>query len=237
MPPDLQRTMEEARQQQRQAREQEIQRYQPASTAYLSAMVKNPERAAEVWEGVIEKWLAGAMNGYDPTQSFRVYLKGVLRNAVFTHSRKRRQAAQRAMLQFEEEHDVADSLEEVASIAFDQKIRDDLLERTLSAIREDNAQQHDVIRMMMTAAASNNHPPSSREIAQVLSQQSGKSVSEVAARQIKSRAHDRFPRELIRQTQQMIASSDLDRLEETLADLKLLVYCEKTLRKMRDQQD
>lgn len=237
MPPELQRTMEEARQQQRKAREQEIQRYQPASTAYLSAMVKNADRAAEVWEGVIEKWLEGKLSGYDPAQSFRAYLKGVLRNAVFTHSRNRRRTVEQAMRQFDEEHEVADSLEDAASMAFDQKLKDDLMERTLSSIREDNSQQHDVIRMMMTAVASNSDPPSSRELAQVLSRQSGTSVSEEAARQIKSRARERFPRELIRQTQQMIASSDLDRLEETLADLGLLVYCEKTLRKMRDQRD
>lgn len=237
MPPELQRAMEEARQQQRKAREQEIQRYQPASTAYLSAMVKNADRAAEVWEGVIEKWLEGKLSGYDPAQSFRSYLKGVLRNAVFTHSRNRRRTVEQAMRQFDEEHEVADALEDAASMAFDQKLRDDLVERTLSSLREDNSQQHEVIRMMMTAVASNSDPPSSRELAQILSRQSGTSVSEEAARQIKSRARERFPRELIRQTQQMTGSSDLDRLEETLADLGLLVYCEKTLRKMRDQRD
>jgi DNA-directed RNA polymerase specialized sigma24 family protein len=237
MPPELQRAMEEARQQQRTAREQEIQRYQPASTAYLSAMVKNADRAAEVWEGVIEKWLEGKLSGYDPAQSFRSYLKGVLRNAVFTHSRNRRRAVEQAMQQFEDEHEVAGALESAASMAFDQRLKEDLMERTLSSMREENSQQHDAIRMMMTAVANNSDPPSSRELAQVLSRQSGTSVSDEAARQIKSRARERFPRELIRQTQQMTGSSDLDRLEETLADLGLLVYCEKTLRKMRDQRD
>jgi len=233
MPAELQRAMEEARQQQRKAREQAIQRYQPASTAYLTAILKNSDRATEVWEGVIDKWLAGKLSGYDPQQSFRKYLKSVLRNAVFTFSRNRRQAAERAMLRLEEEYEIPDSQEAVASRAFDKRLQDDLLKHTLAVIREDNPQHFEVIQRIMQAVATNSDPPDSRTLAEVLSRISGKPVTEESARQIKSRARERFPRELIRQTQLMIASDDLDRVEETLADLEMLAYCEKTLQKMR----
>ncbi|MEY3172141.1 MAG: hypothetical protein RLZZ436_54 [Planctomycetota bacterium] len=234
--PEQQREMEEARQLQRRAREREIQRYQPASTAYLNAMLKNADRAAAVWESVIDKWLAGKLNNYDPAQSFRLYLKAVLRNEVFTFSRKRRQQAERTVLQLDEEYDAAGSLENSASEAFDKKLRDDLIERTLSAIRMDNALHYEVIRLLMTAAATGSAQPASKELAEYLSRESGNSVSEESARQIKFRARERFPRELIRQVQLLIQSDDLDRVEETLSDLGLLEFCEKTLRKMREDR-
>jgi hypothetical protein len=155
---------------------------------------------------------------------------------VFTFSRNRRQAAERVMLQLEEEYEVGDSLEDAASLAFDKRLRDDLIEHTLAVIREDNPPQYEAIRQIMLAVSTNSDPPDSRTLASVLSRLTGNPVSEDAARQIKSRARERFPRELIRQTQLMIASDDLDRVEETLADLGMLAYCEKALRKMRDDR-
>jgi RNA polymerase sigma factor (sigma-70 family) len=236
LPPEEQRKIEEDRLRQRTARERQIRRYQRAGTAYINAMLKNSDHATAVWESVILKWLSGKLSGYDPSKSFRAYLKTVLRNEVRSFIRSLRTEAARSVGQLDEEYEAADKLEETASNLFDRHLHNDLIELTLLAIREENPQQYEVLKLIMAAAAANCEPPDSLELAKALSRHADSPVSEENARKIKSRARERFPRELIRQTQLLIQSENLDEVEEILADVRLLAYCEKALRKMREER-
>lgn len=85
----------------------------------------------------------------------------------------------------------------------------------------------------MTAVASEKKTPKSKELAAILSELSGKKISEDNARTIKKRGRQMYSRKIIEQVGLFIESSDLSKIEQALRDWKLIAYCEKALKEMR----
>lgn len=230
---ELRMQLEEARARQRMDRERQIKRYQVASMAYLGAYLRNPVAVSEVWERVVDKWLAGQLSSYDENRSFRKYLKTVLRNEVNGYWTRQGKKAECGERQLDSGFDREDSQETTASNAFDVKLRDVVLEHALEAVRNEDTHYFDVLKLLMDAVASEQSTPSSKDIAEALSERRGTRISEDNARQTKKRARELYSIKIIQQVRALIGSDDLEKVERSLRDLGLIVYCEKSLRKLK----
>lgn len=228
-----QREKNEARDRQRLDRERQIKRYQVASMAYIGAMLRDPNAVSVVWEQVIFKWLEGKLSGYDETKSFRNYLKTVLRNEVFAYGRGQKREREVGPRRMDSTYDQPDALEATASIAFDRKLQDTVVDRALLAVQQEDTLYHETLRILMQAVASEQKSPKSRQLAAMLSEIGGTTVSEDNARQIKKRARQMFSRKIIDQVGEFINSSNLEKIEKALRDWNLIAYCEKALSEMK----
>ena len=245
--PEARKKIEEARAKQRSIREQAIKRYQVACMAYIGAMLHRSEAVTIVWERVVDKWLEGKLSGYNrvskegKTQSFRVYLKAVLRHEVFAYGREQKREAEHGPMRMDSKYDHADALETTASEAFDRGIQDTVIDRALDAVRQENTLYYETLKVLMNAVASELKAPKSKELAEFLTKLSGKknSVEKISvdnARTIKKRARLMFSRKIIEQVQLFIDDKDLSRVESALRDWNLIAYCEKALNEMRDRE-
>lgn len=237
--PEARGAIEAARAQQRQIREQAIKRYQVACMAYIGAMLRKPDAVTDVWERVVDKWLEGKLSGFRPVskdgnpQSFRVYLKTVLRNEVFAYGREQKNEAQHGPIRMDSAYDPADSLEATASEAFDRGIQDTVIHRALESVRQEDTLYFETLKVLMNAVASEIKAPKSKELAEILSKLSGKKISEDNARKMKERARQLFSRKIIEQVQMFIDDKDLVKVEAALRDWNLIAYCEKALNELR----
>ena len=231
--PKTRREKEVARAQQRLDRERQIKRYQVASMAYIGAMLRNPDAVSTVWERIVDKWLEGKLSNYDVSLSFRAYLKTVLRHEVFAFSREQKYEAEKGPTRMDSGYDVPDGLEATASEAFDQKLQDTILERALEAVRQEDTQYYETLKLLMNAAASEDKAPKSKDLAAFLSEVGKTNISEDNARRIKSRARHMYSRKIIEQIGLFIESTDLSKIETAARDWNLIAYCEKVLREMR----
>ena len=237
--PEIRQAKEKARKQQCDDRERQIKRYQVACMAYIGAMLRKSGAVTTVWERVVDKWLEGKLSGYDESQSFRVYLKTVLRHEVFALGREQKRETEHGPVRLDSGYDHADALEATASEAFDHGVQDTVIERALESIRREDTLYYETLKLLTGAVASEKKAPKSKEIAAFLSTIDGKRISEENARQIKKRAKEAFSRKIIEEVGLFIRNSDLEKIEAALRDWNLIAYCEKGLRKMRgdDQQD
>lgn len=64
-------------------RGEQIIRYEPPSIAFLTAMLRNDEAVSAVWDRVVDKWLAGKLDGYQPSKPFRPFLITVLKHQSY----------------------------------------------------------------------------------------------------------------------------------------------------------
>ncbi len=218
---------------QRRDRERQIKRYQVASMAYLGAYLRDSNAVSEVWEAVVEKWLSGALNGYDESRSFRTYLKTVLRNSVYVYWANQAKSRENATLQLDSNFDPAGPQETTASNAFDRELGQNLIRRAVESLRADDTLYFEALKPLMNAVASDQKKPTSSEVAESLSKLRGSTISADNARQITKRAREVLARKIIEQVGQLIATDDLGEIEQSLIDLNLLPYCERSLRKMR----
>ena len=235
--PATRQAKEEARNRQLMDRERQIKRYQVACMAYIGVMLRKTDAVTTVWERIVDKWLEGKLSGYDESQSFRIYLKTVLRNEVFALSREQKREAEKGPVRMDSGYDPPDALEATASEAFDRGVQDTVIERALEAIRLEDTLYYETLKLLTGAVASDMKAPKSKEIAAFLSAIDGKKISEDNARQIKKRARQAFSRKIIEQVGLFIENSDLTKVEAALRDWDLIAYCEKELRKMRGDDE
>lgn len=231
--------LEQARVRQRSLREHAIKRYQVACMAYIGAMVREPEAVTAVWDRIVEKWLEGKLSGFQQVsdagqvQSFRLYLKSVLRNEVFTYWRELKRELQQQVSLMDGTYEHADELNVTASQAFDHSIQDTVLCRAMECVRTEDRISHLVLDTLTKAAAAGEKAPRSRALAEMLSTAQGAACSEENARTLKKRAKQLFARKIIEQVGTFIESTELSKIEAALADWGLLPYCEKELLKKR----
>ncbi|MEZ6055485.1 MAG: hypothetical protein R3C01_02150 [Planctomycetaceae bacterium] len=234
--PQVELAMKELRAEQLRDRERQIKRYQLAAMSYLGAMLRSQDAVSTVWERVVDKWLDGRLSQYDESQSFRRYLKAVLRNEVFSYGSEQKRERQQGPVPMNSEFDHADKLEVTASEAFDSKLQDSIIKRAMESVEQEDTLYSAALKSLMSAAAEGSEPPSSRELAETLSTASHTRISEENARQIKTRARQMLSRKIVEQTGLLIQSTDLDEIGIALRDLNLLSYSERALMEMKDKR-
>lgn len=222
--PDEAEALRAARLAQRTERERQIKRYQNAGLAYIRSMLRGDQQGVtEVWDRIVLKWLEGRLSTYDRSFSFRIFFKEVLRNEVRGYLRGRARDARLGQERLDSDFEPEDREHRSASEEFDSHFRSGMLQRALASLKETEERFFLVLQLQIEAEQNGKKQPRSSEIANALN------TTEENARAIRKRARDAYAQAIIKETAEWIGTSDRNRVCETLADLGLLEYCERSL--------
>lgn len=208
------------------ARQELCRRYHGAVERYLRAALPGAE-AAELAQEFALKVLRGELGGATPERGrFRDYLKGVLRHLIIDYYRRPRREVQ------------LDSAIPVAAnpegdpAALDREWtagwRQELLNRAWAALADHQARTGQPVFDVLQFR-SQNPELRSHEMTQPLGERLGKPVTSEWVRQNIHRARERFGELLLAEIADTIGDPAAAALEDELADLELLEYCQTAL--------
>ena len=214
-----------------QARQLLMQRYCGAVYRYLLGAVRDPGVAEDLTQEFALRFIQGRFGQADPSQGrFRSYVKGALFRLVQDHHRN--QARGPRSVPLEQDALVADPHDEAADRDFRDSWRLELLSRAWRALQQVQEQTgqpfHDVLRLRVDAP-----DLGSAQMAQTLGERLGRPISAANVRQLLHRARERFADLLLEDVQQSLEGAPLEQVEEELAELNLLKYCQDTLARRR----
>ena len=205
---------------------EEFLRYYGAAFRYFRALVRDADVAQELTHNFAQRHFEGRFQAYDPGKGrFRDFLKVALRNMAMDYLRGRKRGAV-ADLPHEE------LLDDDKSQHFENAWREEILHQAWQTLerleKETGKPQHTVLRFK------SEHPNlASDELARELGKIIGKSLTPEAARQLVHRAREAFQEILLDEVTRSLGSFELEEIEAELADLKLLTYCEESLKKRK----
>lgn len=200
-------------------------RYCGAVYRYLARVVRDSSLAEDLTQEFAVRFLQGKFGAADPNAGkFRSYVKASLFRLVQDHYRGRGGSAKQVPLDDEAQIAAPDE-SAAADQAFRESWRQELLARSWRALeevqREAGQPFHDVMKLRVDRPEL-----SSAQLAEVLGQQVGKTYTPAALRQLLHRARERFAELLFDDVRQSLEGAPLERVEEELADLQLLKYCQ-----------
>lgn len=231
--PDSRQRQIEAFERQLSERERFLKRYQPAIMAFIRTILADANASAVVWDSFVAKWLSGGLAKFDPSKgSFRKYLKTILRNDCRAYWRCA--PRERNEIQLATEFDHEEKLHSDAGDAFDRQLRDSILRRAIQAVGEADPRFHVIVEFMTHAVSHDGKKPDIESIRHHLELVTGRDYSQANTRQLKKRAKDCLAEKLIEQTGLMIDSCVISEIEETLSELELLRFCQKTIADIRN---
>jgi RNA polymerase sigma-70 factor (ECF subfamily) len=209
-----------------------MKRYCGAVYRYLVAVARDPDVAADLSQEFALRFLRGDFRRVDPERGrFRDYVKTVLLHLVADYHRQR-QSEPGSLQSGSLFHPASEPPDEAADREFIAQWRQELLDRaweSLAAIENQSDQKfYTVLRWRAE------HPDApAAEIAERLARETGRPITEVGIRQTLHRAREKFAELLLDEVARSIDSSAPDRLEEELADLGLLAYCQPAIDRRR----
>lgn len=220
------------------AQELLMQRYGPAIKQYLIASLRDMEQAEEVFQEFALKFIKGDLRNVSPEKGkFRAYVKTVLANLIRTHHQK-----QTKLRKLGSGNDL-DSAHEATSLEGDEHRqeqllvsawREDLLSRTWEALSresdESDSPNYQTLKYRVEHPAENYE-----QLSEALSRLSDREVKPGNARIMIHRARNRFAKLMIDQVADTLPTGDLEFVEEELAELGLLHYCQGTLGELKQQ--
>jgi RNA polymerase sigma-70 factor (ECF subfamily) len=206
------------------ARRELMLRYCGAVYRYLARVVRDPHLAEELTQEFAVRFLEGRFGNADPAQGkFRNYVKTALFRLVHDHHRAR--AGRLRQVALEDEGQVAAPEVAEEEEAFRESWRQELLARAWSSLERAQAETgqpfHDVLRLRVDQPELG-----SAEIAARLEAKLGKAYSQAAIRQLLHRARERFSEALLDDVRRSLEGASLERVQEELAELRLLKYCQ-----------
>jgi RNA polymerase sigma factor (sigma-70 family) len=210
------------------ARQELMQRYNGAIYRYLLAGVRDPEAAADLSQEFAVRFLEGRFHKADPTRGrFRDYVKTCLFHLVGDYRRRKGKEPRFMPLENNEPVAPADILPEEDQ-AFRESWREELLQRVwlaLAQLQQTSGQPYYLVLRFRIE-----HPEvPSHEMADHLAVPLGKPMTAAGVRQLLHRARERFADLLLEEVRQSLGPSGRDYLEEELAELNLLKYCQSAL--------
>jgi RNA polymerase sigma-70 factor (ECF subfamily) len=213
------------------ARQLLMQRYCGAVYRYLLRAVREPAVAEDLTQEFALRFVQGRFGHADPSQGrFRNYVKAALFRLVQDHHRSKGKQLRAAPL--ESDAQVADPHDEAAERDFRESWRQELLSRAwaaLDAVQKQSGQPyHTVLRLR-----ADQPELSSNEMAQAVSTRLGRAISSANLRQLLHRGRERFAELLLDEVCQSIEGSTIEQVEEELAELNLLKYCQDVLDKRK----
>jgi RNA polymerase sigma-70 factor (ECF subfamily) len=210
------------------AREELMQLYHGPIYRYLLAGVRDPDVAADLSQEFAVRFLEGRFHKADPTRGrFRDYVKTCLFHLVSDYRRRQGKLPHFASLDHHEPGVAAETPSEEDQ-AFHASWREELLGRAWRRLaqmqQESGHPYYGVLHFRIE------HPDlSSAEMAEQLAAQLGKPLSADGVRQLLHRARERFADLLLDEVRHSLGPTGRDYLEEELADLNLLKYCQSAL--------
>jgi RNA polymerase sigma-70 factor (ECF subfamily) len=206
-------------------------RYYGAVYRYLLGIVRDEELAMELTQEFAGRFLRGDFKKANPERGrFRDFLKVSLRNLVMDHYRKQKVARARGPQPMPDDSlEPGDETDQRAhDEAFTSSFREEVLCRTWEALadgeRNSNKPYHTVLRFKIQ------HPDMPGiEMAENLSRQLGKPMSDAAMRQTLHRARSQFADLLLDEVSRTLGTPDVNELTLELVELRLLDYCKSAL--------
>lgn len=207
-------------------------RYCGAVYRYLARVVRDSALAEDLTQEFALRFLQGKFGQADPSAGkFRSYVKASLFRLVQDHYRAKGQQVKQVPLD-EDAQVAAPDDTGAADQAFRESWRQELLARAWRALEDVQAETgqpfHDVMRLRVDQPEL-----ASAQLAEVLGQKVGKTYTAAAVRQLLHRARERFAELLLDDVRQSMEGAPLERVQEELADLHLLKYCQEALDKRR----
>ncbi|MFQ3650479.1 MAG: sigma-70 family RNA polymerase sigma factor [Gemmataceae bacterium] len=207
-------------------------RYCGAVYRYLARVVRDPAVAEELTQEFALRFLQGKFAQADPNAGkFRSYVKTSLFRLVQDHYRTKAAAARQ--IPFDDQSLIA-APDELASQeqAFRESWRQELLARAwraLEAVQQQSGQPYYTVMRLRV-----DYPDdSSTQLAERLAQLQGKACSPAALRQCLHRARERFAELLYEDVRTSLEDQASERIEEELADLHLLKYCQELVERQK----
>jgi DNA-directed RNA polymerase specialized sigma24 family protein len=214
----------------RSAQQQLIERYGGAIRRYLHGALRDPDAADEVFQDFAVRFVKGSLRGADPNRGrFRDFVKGVLSHLVADYYKRRRVRFQPLDSRCPEP-----AVDAATAAELDQEFvkswRDELLLRSWVALNQVEQQTGQPFYTVLRFRAE--HPDiASPQMAQQLSAQLGRTLTDVAIRQTLHRARQKYADLLIEEVAHLLESPAADQLEQELIELDLLDYCRPALQR------
>lgn len=211
------------------AQEQLLQRYGGAVRRYLLGCVRQPDVADELYQEFAIRLLQGGLKGARPDKGqFRHYLKGVLFHLLADHHQRIKRQPGGWTSQLPEPAADEQSLGQAHDAQFSADWRAELLAQAWEQLQRDDGQSGQPFFKVL--AYRRDHPQERSEaMAEKLSQTLEKPLTAENVRQLLHRARERFADLLLDQVMHSLSQPSLAALQEELADLQLLQYCQPAL--------
>jgi RNA polymerase sigma-70 factor (ECF subfamily) len=216
------------------ARQVLMRRYCGAVYRYLLGAVRDPEVAGDLTQEFALRFMQGRFQNADREQGrFRNYVKASLFRLVSDWRRSRHKGPRAMSLESEDMLPASDE-----GVQADQEFRDswrqELLSRAWKALeqvqRDTGQPYHDVLRFRV------DQPDlPSGQMAEQLGARLNRTFTAAGVRQLLHRARERFAELLLDDVRQSLEGAPPEQVEEELAELNLLKYCQDALQKRRER--
>jgi RNA polymerase sigma-70 factor (ECF subfamily) len=201
-------------------------RYGGAVLRYLSGAVRDADAAEELCQEFAVRFLRGDFHRADPKRGrFRDYLKTALIHLAADYHARRKAAPRPLAAEVAQPAPLAGPDSERDFLA---SWREELLQRTWSALAADNITYHAALRLRVEAP-----DMTSAEMANQLTTQLGRPISAALVRKTLQRAQDKFADLLLDEVGGTLEGPSLDEVEAELAAVDLLRFCRSALQRRR----
>jgi RNA polymerase sigma factor (sigma-70 family) len=206
-------------------------RYYGAVFRYILGIVRNEDLAMDLTQEFAGRFLRGDFKKANPERGrFRDFLKVALRNLVMDHYRKQKVAREKGPQQLPDESSIpgGSSDQQASDEAFVSSFREEVLARTWEALAEVERLSGKPFHTVLRFKIQNAEMPGT-EMAETLSKQLGKPITDQAMRQTLHRARSQFADLLLEEVNRTLGKSSLEELTQELVELRLLDYCKSAL--------
>jgi RNA polymerase sigma-70 factor (ECF subfamily) len=218
----------------RAAQEKLLARYGGAVQRYLVSVVRDRDRAEELFQEFAYRLVNGDLHGADPQRGrFRNFVKGVLFHLIADD--RRRHQRQPGQLPLDHQGPAVDAESHSSMDAsFLSSWREDLLARCWAALEATEKETGKLFYTVLRFRAEHAEL-SSTEMANQLSTQCGRPLTAENVRQLLHRAREKFAALLLDEVVQSLDDPSAEQLEQELIELGLMEYCRSAFGK-RDGQ-
>jgi RNA polymerase sigma factor (sigma-70 family) len=212
----------------RHAQQQLLDRYGGAVRRYLVAVLRDPDAAADLFQGFAVRLLKGDLRGADAQRGrFRSFVKAVLFHMIADYRRAQYRLPQQLPPDAPEPADDAQA-EGDADREFAASWRTELLGRAWAALAEQERSSRRPYHAVLRFKADNPDVPSAAMAAE-LSAKLRTPLTAVGVRQLLHRAREQFADLLVAEVEHSLREPATDKLVDELSDLGLLDYCRPAL--------
>ncbi len=204
-----------------------MERYSGAVYRYLMGALRDRDSADELFQEFALRFVSGAFRNANPERGrFRDFVKTALYHLIVDHNRKKQHNPRALPVEELAEPSVTDSRD------FDEEFlsswRQEVLCRTWEALEQASQEGPPLYRVLRLR--SERPDESSKQLAELLSAELGRPVTDAWVRQNLHRARARFADLLLDELAASLPEPTRERLEQELIDLNLLEYCKDALK-------